>query len=334
MHGEKNDHFKKILHSEDACAQTLFRAKWPNGFRCPKCKGLQAYVIQARKLYQCSKCRHQSSLTAGTVFENTRTPLTKWFTAIYLISRPEGVSAVELQKKIKVTYKTAWTMLMKLRHAMSQESNEKLLDGLVRINSCLYGLKISPYSYRHKGEHPLMIGASLDESELPKQIKIHLPEEAHMNESMLKPSAARAFRDQFVSPDSTIVQSIYQMFHSRRCPKLVGLVKQAQKWIYDTFIALGTKHFQLYLDEFCYRFNHGNCYHNHLSIQQPHLAKRLDPYPLRRPLIRHYSEGSPADFSVLKALLQTCATRQAMTYRDIILSRRTDQRHRVFRFVS
>ena len=112
--------FKKKFSSERACQKALEKARWPNGFVCPKCAHTQASRITTRSLLQCSRCHHQVSLTAGTIFHKTRTPLVKWFWTIYLASQDKGgVSAMRLAKQLELGYKTAWLMLHKIRSAMA-----------------------------------------------------------------------------------------------------------------------------------------------------------------------------------------------------------------------
>lgn len=107
------DSFEKVralLQDEEACIRVLYEAKWPDGFRCPRCGHGHAYSIATRKLplYECSQCSKQTSLIVGTIFQGTRTPLHLWFQAIWLHSRPLSINALQLSKKIHVTYKTAW----------------------------------------------------------------------------------------------------------------------------------------------------------------------------------------------------------------------------------
>lgn len=75
--------FKKKFPSERACQKALANMRWPNGFVCPKCTHSKAYERTKRQLLECASCGYQASLTAGTIFHKTRTPLLKWFWAIY-----------------------------------------------------------------------------------------------------------------------------------------------------------------------------------------------------------------------------------------------------------
>ena len=92
--------------TEAQCADAIRRSRWPVGFRCPRCAGVQHYVVGhgARKLFQCGACRHQTSLTAGTLMEHTKLPLTTWFLAIHLISQAKtGISALALKRDLGVS---------------------------------------------------------------------------------------------------------------------------------------------------------------------------------------------------------------------------------------
>src|SRR5690554_457477 len=86
IHQSDWEDFQQQFDSEESAVSFLFCAKWPNGFRCPRCNHQEAYVITTRKqpLYECHSCRHQTSLTAGTVMENSRTSMFKWLAAFFL----------------------------------------------------------------------------------------------------------------------------------------------------------------------------------------------------------------------------------------------------------
>jgi hypothetical protein len=90
--------FPKKFRTEKACWKHLFRLRWPNGFQCPRGQHERAYFHRTRRLYECQACSYQASLTGGTIFHKTRTPLRKWFWMIFLIGRQKsGVSMLSLQ---------------------------------------------------------------------------------------------------------------------------------------------------------------------------------------------------------------------------------------------
>lgn len=130
--------FQQKFHSEEACYQHLYQMKWPDGFRCPKCGHNRAYEINTRKLplYECAQCKHQTTVTVGTIFEKTRTDLRIWFWAIFLIAHDKrGVSATFLAKELGVSYQTAWTMNHKIRKAMGERDMAYTLAGIVELDS-------------------------------------------------------------------------------------------------------------------------------------------------------------------------------------------------------
>lgn len=91
--------FQQRFQSDADCAQYLFEKRWPDGFRCPCCECAEAYFLSKSRRYQCKHCRYQSSLTAGTIFHRTRTPLRYWFWMIFLMSRNKaGFSMLGMQK--------------------------------------------------------------------------------------------------------------------------------------------------------------------------------------------------------------------------------------------
>jgi len=107
--------FAVLYGSEERCREALASWRWPDGFSCPKCRGRKHCVLAHRHLYQCNACRRQTSLTAGTIFDSTKVALTTWFRAMYLITQTkQGVSSIELGRRLGVTQTTAWKIKTKL----------------------------------------------------------------------------------------------------------------------------------------------------------------------------------------------------------------------------
>jgi transposase-like protein len=139
--------FPKTLHEfqskfddEEACQQYLATCRWPEGFVCPGCGNRRAYELVKVRQWQCTSCRHQSSLTSGTILHNTKTPLTVWFWAAYLMTTDKrGVSALLLQQQLGLRrYETAWMMLHKFRRAMVNIAREPL-RGEVEVDDTWVG---------------------------------------------------------------------------------------------------------------------------------------------------------------------------------------------------
>ena len=125
--------FQKKFGTEKACPKHLFR--------CPRCQHPEAFFHRTRHLYICKACGYQASLTAGTIFHKTRTPLTKWFWLIWLMGRQKsGISMLALQRMLEIkTYKTVWTMGHKIRKAMAARDASYKLAGLIEMDDTYFG---------------------------------------------------------------------------------------------------------------------------------------------------------------------------------------------------
>lgn len=146
QHGMSLPEFINLFGTEDQCAQAVKAARWPGGFRCPRCAAPEHYVVGhgARKLFQCLGCRYQTSLTVGSLFEHTKLPLRTWFLAIYLLSQAKtGLSSLALKRQLGVSYPTAWAMQHKINHAMARREEQHTLGGTVQLDDAYLG-----------GEHP------------------------------------------------------------------------------------------------------------------------------------------------------------------------------------
>jgi len=132
--------FQRRFPDEAACRAYLFASRWPDGFRCPACGSERATELARRLLWQCVACRHQVSVTAGTVLHKTRTPIHLWFWAAYLASTATpGISALQLQRQLGLRrYETAWMMLHKLRRAMVAPERTPL-RGVVEVDEAYVG---------------------------------------------------------------------------------------------------------------------------------------------------------------------------------------------------
>src|SRR4051794_11834260 len=120
--------FNARFGTDEQCRKYLIKARWPDGFRCDGCGHGHAYTLRTRLVYECVACRKQHSLLAGTIFEQTKTALARWFLAIYLVTSSKGgIAAAELQRQLGFgSYQTAWSWLHKLRKAMVRPDREPL----------------------------------------------------------------------------------------------------------------------------------------------------------------------------------------------------------------
>ncbi len=116
--------FMKRYGTEAKCRRTLFRSRWPKGFRCPAC----------------SACRYQTTLVCGTLFQATKLPLATWFLAVYLLtSTKTNMAALELKRHLGVCYRTAWRLKHKVMQAMMKREESRQLKGFVQIDDAYLG---------------------------------------------------------------------------------------------------------------------------------------------------------------------------------------------------
>lgn len=245
--------FNDQLKTEEDCIRLLSRIKWPDGFRCPVCSHTACSVTTTQRLplYECLKCRAQTSLISDTIFRRSRTPLLKWFQAILLHSRPGGINAVQLSGAIKVTYKTAWLICHKIRYAMSQADARTLLSGIVRVTDAIMYRRMVPPNNWIEIEQPVFAGSMEDENGDLTHVKIRISPRALRKDRHGSPDASDFVKH--VVATEAIPSAIVTKRHGKiRNPDLIWLCGHAEKWIAWTFRGVGLKHLQVYLDHFCY----------------------------------------------------------------------------------
>lgn len=259
--------FQKHFSTEEACQEHLFNMRWKEGFCCPRCGHKKYYLISKRRLYQCQDCSYQASVIAGTVFHKTRTPLQKWFWAIFLVaSDKRGYSALALANSINVSYPTAWLILQKIRAAMSDREQKYQLSGLIQLDDAFFG---GPNGLQGRGtdKTPVYVAVSTTDEGKPLHVKMKAVE-------IINKDTALEFATQVISKGCTIATDGYTVYPQLKSQGYIHdrilssepeaeekfrwvhiLISNAKAFIAGTFHGLDKKHLQAYLDEFCYRFN-------------------------------------------------------------------------------
>lgn len=134
--------FLEHYGTEAKCKAELEARRWPKGFVCPECGHSEHCVVYHNgcKTFQCTHCRTQTTLTSGTIFQNTRLPLFKWFYAMYLMTQSKNnVSALELTRVLGVCYRSAWRLKHKLTQVMYERENKRVLKGRIEIDDAYLG---------------------------------------------------------------------------------------------------------------------------------------------------------------------------------------------------
>ena len=128
--------------SEAQCEAALEAMRWPDGFRCPACghEGHTLFYRDGLKYWQCRACHSQTTLTAGTIFQATKLPLTSWFLAMHLLSQAKNhVSALELMRHLGVCYRTAWRLKHKLIQVRPKREADRVLLGRIEVDDAYLG---------------------------------------------------------------------------------------------------------------------------------------------------------------------------------------------------
>lgn len=265
--------FHATFPDEAACWAYLRRARWPRGFRCPRCNGRRGYPIRSRALVQCAHCRYQASPTAGTVFHRSRVPLRTWFLALfYLAHHKQGISALQLQRDAGLgSYETAWTLLHKLRSALGPDPG-RLLSGAVEADETYVG---APHEKARGGGRAfgrkVLLGAVVERRAGRGQLRLGVLA-SHTFAHDLGPFVRGAVEGRRVTVltdglDGYRPLADAGLRHKRRVvgprreravrlfPWSHAVFSNLKSWLAGTFHGVSRKHLPRYLDEFSYRFN-------------------------------------------------------------------------------
>jgi len=270
------EEFTSKFATEEQCRDYLYGLRWSDGFICPKCGNEKAFKI-GESLYQCTECRRQTSVIAGTIFQDTRKPLKVWFTAIWWVTTQKtGASAMGLQRVLGLkSYTTAWTWLHKIRTAMVNPNRSKL-SGTVEVDECYIG------GEEHDGKR----GRGATENKSIVVIGVELPDSDKKNQlgrvrMMVVPdvsgdSLVKKFVKENVEPGSTVITDGWSGFASvgesgythvipkkfevadpkNILPHVHMIVSLLKRWLLGTHQgAVQEMHLQAYLDEYVFRFN-------------------------------------------------------------------------------
>lgn len=290
--------FEARFSTDEACRAYLVQLRWPEGFRCPRCGGTTAWPVRDI-LKQCAACGRQTSVTAGTMLQDTRTPLTTWFRAIWwMTSQRTGVSAAGLKDVLGLgSYETAWTWLHKLRRAMVRPDRDQL-SGMVEVDETYVGAVEEGVHGRQTATKALIAVAAEEQGRGIGRIRLRRIAD-------LSAASLHAFIHEAVAAHSGIHTDGWQGYrgldargyHHRvtvlrgrkasptdLLPRVHRVVSLLKRWLLGTHQgAVSHAHLDYYLDEFTFRFNRRRSRHRgklfYRLIQQ---AMAVDPVPYRR----------------------------------------------------
>jgi transposase-like protein len=255
--------------TEEACRAYLAELRWPAGFRCPGCGSEKAWPV--RNLWECGKCGRQTSVIAGTIFQDTHIPLPVWFRAMWWVTtQKNGASALGLQRVLGLKeYRTAWMMLHKLRRAMVRPGRD-LLTGRVEVDECYVGGLEEGLPGRLNLEKALVVVAAQEDG--PGIGRIRMRQIGNAAAESLMP-----FVQDSVAPGSLIHTDGWLGYWplerhgyqhevtflkgkmktaSELMPRVHRVISLLKRWLLGTHQgAISHKHLDYYLDEFTFRFN-------------------------------------------------------------------------------
>ena len=266
--------FRERFGTEQACRQALFEMRWREGLTCPACGGRSFCELKARKLFQCNRCKKQVRLTAGTVLQDTKLPLTTWFSAIYHLTQSKGgISSVELGRRLGVKQPTAWLMKHKLMRAMAaREAGKPKLAGRVELDDAYLGGERSGGKRGRgaAGKTPVVAAVETTPERKPRRLRLSVVKGFRKKEVEKLAKAT-------IEPGSNVVSdglSCWPAVEAAGCahfPMITGSGKRAASWtpfrwvntalgniktaIAGTYHHVSPKHAQSYLTSFAYRFN-------------------------------------------------------------------------------
>lgn len=262
--------FKYSCGTHDKCLEAIKKLRFPNSYTCPKCNTIQKfYKVTGRTSYACNACGYHIYPLAGTIFDKTTTPLDLWFFAMYLMTQTRsGTSAMQLQRMLGVTYKTAWRIFKQIRLLMAQ--NPTLLDGIVEIDETFIGGKGKNRRYQwiegvEEKQKQVVMGMverggrayakhipNTGKWALLKQIKDHVSPTARlMTDEYYGYTQLKylGYNHQFVTHNQTyVVGDIY----TQSVENLWSIFKRG---IYGVYRVVSPKYLQAYIDEYTWRFN-------------------------------------------------------------------------------
>jgi transposase-like protein len=287
---------EKRFSTDQACREYLFALRWPHGFVCPRCGGQAAWAM-TRGLWLCGHCRHQASVTAGTIFQDSRLPLTLWFRAMwYVTSQKNGVSALGVQRVLGLgSYQTAWAWLHKLRRAMVRPGRERL-SGTVEVDETYWGTEEEGVIGRQTEEKALVIVAAQEDG--PRKIgRIRLRSIPNLTKATLHGFIAEniepgsevrtdglpAYRGLAGYRHEPVVVTGSGKTADELLPRVHTVISLVKRWLLGTHQgAVSHQHLDYYLDEYTFRFNRRNsASRGKLFYRLVQQAVQIQPHPYR-----------------------------------------------------
>lgn len=289
--------FDDWFSSEETCRLYIAKLRWPNGFQCSRCATSRGWVTD-RSLIACPNCGYQASITAGTIFHKSHLPLRAWFRAMWWVTNQKGgISALGLQRLLALgSYRTAWSMLQKLRRAMVRPGREKL-SGKVEVDETFVGGVDVNVQGREPGSKALVVVATEVDGDGIGRIRMRSVRNA--SEQVLT-----TFVKDTIEVGSVVITDGWAAYETlsqkgfKHKPRIIGsnlkmaskllprvhrVISLLKRWLLGTHQgAVSRKQLDAYLDEFTFRFNRRTSMHRgklFYRLVQQAVAVSPAPYP-------------------------------------------------------
>lgn len=284
---------ERRFSDEETCTGYLAKLRWPTEWACPRCEGREAWLVR-RNRWRCGRCRYEISVTAGTIFQDSHLSLRTWFRAMwYVTSQKNGISALGLQRALGLgSYKTAWTILHKLRRAMVRPGRDRL-KGVIEVDETYWGGEETGVPGRGAEEKVVVVVAAQEDGKGIGRIRLRcIPD--------LTRASLHGFIAQSIDPGSTIrtdglpaYLELRGYIHERRVqrhqaegehllPRAHRVISLLKRWLLGTHQgAVGHDQLDAYLDEFTFRFNRrASASRGKLFYRLAQQAVQVGPAPL------------------------------------------------------
>lgn len=261
---------------EQICRDYLELIRWNENLECPysDCTGIRIFKYTDGKRYKCSACQRQYSVRVGTIFEDSKIPLQKWFAAIYLItSHKKGISSLQLHRDLGVTQKTAWYMLHRVRHSLGLKSENKLTGTIEADETFIGGLEANKHASKRikdtqgrsvKTKTPVAGIVERGGEVRVKKVKdtsgtnlrkfvtenVERGSELHTDEWFGYYGLEKLYQRSIIKHQDK--QYVDGNCHTNTMEGFWSLLKRGVVSIYHS---VSSKHLQKYLDEFSFRYN-------------------------------------------------------------------------------
>ena len=305
--------FEARFSTEESCRDYLFQLRWPEGFRCPRCRHEKAWPI-GTTLFQCAKCGYRTSVIAGTIFQDTHKPLTMWFRAIWWVtSQKNGASALGLKRILGLgSYQTAWAWLHKLRRAMVRPGRDRL-SGKIEVDETYLGSLEEGVRGRKMEKKALIVVAAEEVGRGIGRIRMkRIPDASSQS--------LHTFVGESIEPGSIVHTDGWEGYSgvemkgyvheitvlrkrkesaSDLLPRVHRAVSLLKRWLMGTHQgAVSHEHLDYYLDEFTFRFNRRTSrYRGKLFYRLIQQAVVMEPEPYKQ-MVRHIRGPKPRNHNM------------------------------------